>query len=395
MKIFESFKIAIESILANKLRSLLTMLGIIIGVSSVITVVAIGQGGRAALNKEMDTFGANRFMVFYQESDIPFSDSDTFTLQDVDTIKSISPAIESLAPVSRNVNKVKNKGKDLKVSIIATSKDYQNIANLNVTKGRFLNDHDENGRRQVGIISYKLAEKLFGAKDPIGQKIMLENIPFQIVGVLAKSEGMFSHGQDENIFYMPISTYHSLYASKWVDNLEGKAVSGDDVESAISQVINILERRHRRKGRYQAWNAEKEMDAVRNVTGIVALVISIIAGISLLVGGIGIMNIMLVSVTERTREIGIRKALGAKESDILLQFLIESLVLSLIGGVIGMLLGFGISFVISIFAKMPPLFSWQMILVAFIFSAGVGVFFGIYPARKAAYQDPIEALRYE
>lgn len=395
MNIFESIKIAIDSIISNKMRSLLTMLGIIIGVSSVIAVVAIGQGGQAALNKEMDSFGANRFIVFYNQTDTPFSDSDIFSVQDINTIKSISTLVEKLAPVSYDTCKVRNKGKDIKVSITATSADYEDIANLNTAYGRFFNQDDENAKRQVSVINNQLAKELFGSTKAIGKKIMLQNRPFKVIGVLGKEESMMFGARDENIVYIPITTYHLLNSNKWIDNLEGKAASQDEVDRAVSQVLSILERRHRKKDRYQAFNAEKEMNAVRNVTGIVALVISVIAGISLLVGGIGIMNIMLVSVTERTREIGIRKALGARESDIMLQFMIESLVLSFIGGIIGMLLGFGISFVIAKFVKIPPQISWQMIVLAFGFSAGVGVFFGIYPAKKAAYQDPIEALRYE
>jgi putative ABC transport system permease protein len=377
------------------MRSFLTMLGIIIGVSSVIAVVAIGQGGRVVLEKEMDAFGANRFLIFYKETDSPLSDADIFTVQDIKAIKKLSSAIDCLAPVNWDTSNIRNKGRSIKVSIIATTEDYRDISDLKLAQGRFLNEDDNDGKKQVGVINYDLAKELFGSTNAVGKKIMLKNRPFYIVGVLEKGDSMLSQGQDDKVLYMPISTLHSLTATNWIDSIDGKAVSREDVDKAISQAINILERRHRKEDRYQAFNAEKEIDTVRNVTGIVALVISIIAGISLLVGGIGIMNIMLVSVTERTREIGIRKALGARESDILTQFLIESLVISVIGGIIGMLLGFGISLIIAKFAKMPPFISWQMVTVAFSFSAIVGVFFGMYPAKKAARLDPIEALRYE
>jgi len=194
---------------------------------------------------------------------------------------------------------------------------------------------------------------------------------------------------------MPITTYFSFSNTLWLDSIEVNAVSQDRVEEGINDSLNILHRRHRNENKYYAINFEKEMQSVKNATGIVALVISAIAGISLLVGGIGIMNIMLVSVTERTREIGIRKALGAQEKDIMIQFLIESLVLSVLGGFLGMVLGFGVFTGVARLIDIPAVISGQMILLALGFSAGVGICFGLYPARKAAYQDPIEALRYE
>lgn len=391
MNIFESIKIAIDSIISNKIRSFLTMLGIIIGVSSVMAIVAIGQGGQTTLKKEMEMFGANRFGIYYDKK--LESDADYFTIKDINRIKSISTFVEKLAPLSYDLCNIKNKGENIEIHIMATSADYDDIANLNTAYGRFLNEDDEKGKRKVAVIDSKLANKLFGSTKAIGKRIRLYNHSFRIIGVLKEEDSMLG-GRPQNGAYVPISSYQSLQ-EKAITSLEGKAITEDKVDRAISQVLDILERRHRKKDLYGSYNAEKEMDAVNKVTGTVSLVISVIAGISLLVGGIGIMNIMLVSVTERTREIGVRKALGARESDIMMQFLIESLVLSSIGGIIGLLLGFGISLIIAKFIKIPPQISWQMIVLAFGFSGGVGVFFGIYPAKKAAYQDPIEALRYE
>lgn len=396
MNIFESILIAWESIVANKMRSLLTMLGIIIGVSSVITVAALGQGGRIAISKEMDSFGANRFGIYYNyNDDKPITEADTLTLQDIRTITSISPAVEMMAPVNWDSTNIRSKGKELGVRVVATTCEYKDISNLKLASGRFLSSEDDSGKRLVAVINESLAEELFNSNQPIGKKIIVGHRPFRVVGVLGQEASMFSTGQDSMMIYMPISTYFSIGNGRWIDNIEGKAVSQKEVDNAIDQSLNILHRRHRNKNKYSAWNAQKEMDSVNQVTGIVALVISAIAGISLLVGGIGIMNIMLVSVTERTREIGIRKALGAQESDIMLQFLIESLVLSFFGGTIGMLLGFGVSTIIAKMIKMSPSISLKMVALAFGFSASVGVFFGLYPARKAAYQDPIDALRYE
>ncbi|HHY70763.1 MAG TPA: FtsX-like permease family protein [Thermoanaerobacterales bacterium] len=396
MNIFESIVIAWESIVANKMRSLLTMLGIIIGVSSVITVSALGLGGRSAINKEMDAFGANRFGIYYNYNpDNPITEADVFTLQDVAVIKDISPAVEDIAPINWDKVNIQSRGKEIGVQIVATTADYVKIANLKLDAGRFFSQEDDNAKKYVAIISESLSKELFNSSAAIGKKIMVGNRPFKVIGLLGREESVFSMGQDNKMMYIPISTHFSINGSNWINNIEGKAISQIEVDNAINHSLSILHRRHRNKDKYQAWNSQKEMDSVNRVTGIVALVISAIAGISLLVGGIGIMNIMLVSVTERTREIGIRKALGAREIDIMLQFLIESLVLAFFGGTIGMFLGFGASTVIASFIKMPPAISWQMIAIAFTFSAGVGVFFGLYPARKAAYQDPIEALRYE
>jgi len=393
---FESVIIAWESIVANKMRSLLTMLGIIIGVASVITVSALGQGGKAAINKELDAFGANRFEIYYKYNpDKPITEADAFTLQDVRTIKEISPAVEYMAPVSWGSGSIRSKGKEIGVEIVATTADYAKIANLKLDAGRFLNSKDDNAKRYVAVINESLAQELFSSSTALGKKIMVSNRPFKVIGVLAKEESIFSMGQASKLMYIPISTYFTYSGTNWINNIEGKAVSQAEVDKAIQHSLSILHRRHRSEDRYDAWNSQKEIDSVNQVLGIVTVVISAIAGISLLVGGIGIMNIMLVSVTERTREIGIRKALGAHEINIMVQFLIEALVLSFSGGILGLFFGFGVSKIIGWFIKVPTFISWQIIALAFTFSAGVGICFGMYPARKAAYQDPIEALRYE
>jgi len=396
MEILESVLLAWESMKANKLRSLLTMLGIIIGVSSVITVVAIGQGGRAAIDSEMESFGANRFGIYYtSDSNTPITGADEFTLQDINALMEVAPAVKDAAPVSWDSAEIRNKGKYMGVQLVATTESYASIANLKVSEGRFLSKDDDSARSPVTVISAPLARELFGSGDAAGESITVNNRPFRVIGVLKEEQSLFSGGQENMVLYVPISTYFSLYEIRWISNIHGKATSGEEVDNAIDQSLNILHRRHHNKNKYEAWNSEKEMDSVRQVTGIVALIISAIAAISLVVGGIGVMNIMLVSVTERTREIGIRKALGARESDIMLQFLIESMVLTFTGGTMGMILGMGLSFLLAKLIKMPPVISWQMAVTAFVFSAGVGIFFGLYPARRAAYQDPIEALRYE
>lgn len=394
--LLESIRVAFEGIKANKLRSFLTMLGIIIGVASVIAVAAIGQGGRKALQQEMERFGSNRFTIYYNYShDKPITWLDNFTEQDIKVISELAPAVELIVPINYDQATAKAGGKEMEAYIRGTTSDYTRMVNLDIEMGRFFSREDDTARRKVGVINEVLAEEFFPNTNPLGKRIILNNTPITVIGVTKEHDSLISFDGDNGMVFMPIKTFAQVFNNMWIDNLNGKAVSQDKVQEAINQSISILEKRHRTKGKYRGYNMEQEMEMANRVTGIVALVIGAIAAISLLVGGIGVMNIMLVSVTERTREIGLRKALGARRKDILFQFLIEAVVISLIGGMLGMSLGMGGALIFSMIAKWPPLISWRMVVIAFAFSTGVGIFFGIYPANKAAKLDPIDALRYE
>ncbi|MGE5404823.1 MAG: ABC transporter permease, partial [Candidatus Saccharibacteria bacterium] len=283
-------------------------------------------------------------------------------------------------------------------TIVGTEASYAEIHNVAMSKGRFFSAVDAAAGRRVVVINQKLADDMFGAAgDAVGQKLIIGTTPVTVCGVTKNQANMFSGGMESPIAYIPLKLYFAISNANGVWELDGSAVNRDKVEEASKQAIRILELRHRGQTKkvYQVFNMEQQADIANKAMSIVTMFISAIAAISLLVGGIGIMNIMLVSVTERTREIGVRMALGARRQDILVQFLIESMVLSLTGGLVGIGVGLGLTALLCAALKMPFIFSFPVVLGAVIFSMAVGVFFGLYPANRAAKLDPIDALRYE
>lgn len=393
MNIWESIRMALESIRTNKLRSTLTMLGIVIGIAAVIAVVAIGQGGRSLLMTEIERFGTNIFAVYVDfQSDNPVNKKD-FSLEDIDVIKSLVPAIRGISPSDAVASTVRSAKKGKFAQIQGCNGDYAQIHSIQMVQGRFFTNTETRSGRKVIVIDDKLAKDIFGKKKALGQTVTINNAQLTVIGVSRNNSSILNG--NFSTAYLPFGTWQQVFNVDVIKTFEGQPYPGEDLNIAMRQAVKILERKHNSPGRYMSVTAEQQMQIVSKITGVLTLVVGAIAGISLLVGGIGVMNIMLVSVTERTREIGIRKALGATRQDILLQFLIEALVICSIGGVIGMLIGTGGAFLIAYFAKWPPLVSWTTMVVAFIFSSIVGIFFGIYPASKAAKLDPIEALRYE
>ncbi|MCT4660706.1 MAG: ABC transporter permease [Tissierellales bacterium] len=407
MNFRESISIAIKAIWINKMRSLLTMLGIIIGIASVIAVVALGNGTESAINGEFESFGVNRVYLFhnYQEE---ITTKDQMTKEDYNSIRrAMYDKIEhGSITFNKNgtmVNKLTKKEVDLTLN--GVNEEYDSLGKIEVIEGRFLSDSDLQSKRQVAVIDDELAMEIFGKKDVVGSKIVTkmnsQNMTFIVVGVYEKPKSMFSGmgGMEEpkNI-YVPLSVIEqTLGLGNYVYTIEISLKSTENIESDMEQITSLLERKHGNVGeeKYRILSAEGQMEVVNGIMGMLTLVIGAIAAISLLVGGIGVMNIMLVSVTERTREIGIRKALGAKHKDIMMQFLVESIIVSGVGGIIGTLLGMGLAQIISAYIQIPPSTGVGTIAIAWIFSAGVGIFFGLYPANKAAKLDPIEALRYE
>jgi putative ABC transport system permease protein len=391
MNLGESIRVAWDSIRANMLRSILTTLGIMIGITAVIAVVAVGQGGQQAIMKEMEQFGSNLFyvMVDWRRDELPTGKE--FTMQDIEIIKANIPELEYLLPCTQTYSTIKGRDKSKTAEILGTEADYANLHPLKITAGRFLNNSDCQGKRRVAVIDEELAQELFPRTSALGKRIVVGNQALVVCGMVKANNSIF--GMGTKVIYIPTRVWLDIYPDGSISYIEGGTRSPQDVKTAMQSCVKILEKRHHSEGLYQGVDMEQEIQAVNKVTGVMTLVIGIIAGFSLLVGGIGVMNIMLVSVTERTREIGLRMALGARRRDILIQFLIEAIVLCLLGGIIGMALGIGGAFLISVLAKWPPLISWTTVLLAFTFSAAIGIIFGILPANQAANLDPIEALR--
>lgn len=394
MNLLECVRVALEGIMTSKLRSFLTTLGIVIGIAAVIAVVAIGQGGRAVLMAEMEKIGTNIFAIYVDwRSNRPTTNRE-FNLADVAVIKDNVPGVTHLSPVNNAQCNIRGPKDQVSARVIGVSSDYAYIRKFNLKEGHFFTEEDDEGKRRVAVLGEALAGQVFGRTEALGSMITLNNTPFLVVGILAKNESALGFSENPSI-YIPIQAWQSMFNTQAVHSLEGSAASKEQVNEAMHQAVQVLERRHQAPGRYASMSMEQEMQTANKITGIMTLIIGAIAGISLFVGGIGVMNIMLVSVTERTREIGIRMALGARRKDILVQFLIEAVMLCLLGGVIGMALGIGGAFLIAKLAKWPPLVSWWTALLAFAFSAAIGVVFGLLPANKAAKLNPIEALRRE
>lgn len=395
MNFWESVRAAIEGVWTNKLRSSLTMLGIIIGIAAVIAVVAVGQGGRAVLMSELERIGTNLFVVYINWNDERTPTPRDLTIQDAVVIETLAPSVQRTAPSSFANAQIQSGSENTRTQVRGTTASIEQIRSITITAGRFMTDEDVQAGRRVVVIDEELAEQLFPNQNPIGERVILNNSPTQVIGVYQTNETMFVSTGRLSTVYVPITYWQQLFNSNWVHQIDGQAIDRELINQAIDESLGILNRRHQTEERYLSWNLEQELEMADNMSGVMTLVIGAIAAISLFVGGIGVMNIMLVSVTERTREIGLRKALGATRKDILVQFLIEAVTICLIGGAIGILLGVGGAHAIAKIANWPPLISWSSILIAALFSVAVGLFFGIYPANKAAKMDPIEALRYE
>lgn len=400
MSLLDSIKIALSSILAHKLRSTLTMLGIIIGVGSIITVVAIGQGGEAALKAQIAGGGNNTLQLTFKADTEDMlagagstGQQPTFSQEDLMLLKKI-PEVASVITSNNSFGSIDVNDKKITVQIYGITNDYFSVNNITPVKGRLLNSNDVSQVNNAIMINQKAADELYQKEDPVGKIIELKGQTFQIAGVYKGTE-MLGFSLPEAM--IPLSIWPVVYGTDDIQSVTIQAKDVSQMQAAGKKAVDLLNDRKSSdiKGKYEVVNMADIQKNISQVTGIMTAIISSIAGISLLVGGIGVMNIMLVSVTERTREIGIRKALGATRGKILLQFLIESMMLTLLGGMIGILLGVGGAYIVSSFAKWPPLVSGQVVLGGVLFSMIIGIVFGLIPANKAAKLDPIEALRYE
>jgi putative ABC transport system permease protein len=400
-----TFRIALRALARNKLRAFLTMLGIIIGVGAVIAMVAIGEGAKATIRAQIASLGTNVLIVLpgsLNQGGVRggFGSRNTLVEGDAKSIGREISAVAYASPVLRRQEQIVAGNLNWGALTQGVAPDFQQIREWQVADGRFLHDGDMESAAKVAVLGETVVRNLFGNDDPIDAVVRIRNIPFRVVGVLAP-KGQTGQGQDQDdTVLVPYTTMQKrLMRITYVQSIVVSAVNAERVQEAQEQITALLRQRHRigpdREDDFSIRNLSDITEAATTSARVMAVLLGSVASISLLVGGIGIMNIMLVSVTERTREIGIRMAVGARGKDIMLQFLVEAVVMAATGGCIGILLGIGSSEVLNRWAQWPIFISPAIVAIAFLFSGAVGVFFGLYPARKAANLDPIEALRYE
>jgi putative ABC transport system permease protein len=407
-RLLASLRIALRALMVNKMRSALTMLGIIIGVGAVIAMIAVGSGAKRRIAEQIASMGSNLIMVMSGSSTsggmrFGAGTVPTLTADDAKAIQTEIPEVRYTAPSLNGVAQVVYGNQNWSTIIIGTTPEVLDIREWPLDAGRPFTQQDVDGATKVCLLGKTVAENLFGGIDPIGQIVRIKKVPFTVIGALAP-KGQSTWGQDQDdIIFVPLSiAQKQLFGMQFpgmVKTIAVQATGPEVMKEVEEQITDLLRQRHRiqpsQENDFSVRNLTEVMSSAEQSANVMSLLLGAIASISLIVGGIGIMNIMLVSVTERTREIGIRIAVGAKGRDILLQFLIESLVLSLVGGMLGIGVGMTGTLILASFTKWPVLFSMTAILLAVLFSGSVGVFFGFYPARKASLLNPIEALRYE
>lgn len=406
--ILASLRIALRALMVNKMRSALTMLGIIIGVGAVIAMIAVGSGAKQRIAEQIASMGSNMLIVLSGSSTsggLRFGTGTvpTLTVDDAKAILNEIPAVKYVSPILGGVAQVVFGNQNWSTIVNGATPEVLEIRDWPLALGRPFTQQDVDGATKVCLLGKTVVDNLFGGIDPIGQIVRIKKVPFTVVGVLApKGQSTWGQDQDDTIFIPLTTAQKRLFGMQFpgmVRIITVQAREPEVMKNVESQINDLLRQRHRIQPKqdndFSVRNLTEIAASAEQSAGVMSLLLGAIASISLIVGGIGIMNIMLVSVTERTREIGIRIAVGAKGKDILLQFLIESLVLSLIGGIMGIGIGIAGTLVLARFTQWPTLFSIQAILLAFLFSGSVGVFFGFYPARKASMLNPIEALRYE
>ncbi len=403
MDILESVKMAATTLLANKLRSGLTMLGIIIGNASVIAMIGIGEGAQILANKQFQSLGPNTLFI------VPGSPGSrgrvtttprTLVLQDAQAIAKQVRAVQEVAPEINNRITVTYRNKSTTTTVIGTTPNYTTVRSFEIKEGRFFNDFDLKRSRRVAVLAPDLANKIFDNQNPIGQKIRIQNTTFEVIGLTVSKGSSFGNNSDDIVF-IPINTMYSRLVGRTspyginISLISASAKDENSISAAEFQITNLLRRRHKivREDDFTIQTQKNLLEISNTITGALTTMLAAIASISLFVGGIGIMNIMLVSVTERTQEIGLRKAIGATQTDILLQFIIEAVILSVAGGLIGITIGGGTIILVGIFTPLESTISLSAVVLAASVSGGIGLFFGVVPARRAAKLDPMVALR--
>lgn len=405
MNFKESFLTSISALTANKLRALLTMLGIIIGVAAVITMIAIGEGSQKAVMERIQSLGSNLLFISPGAARgggmmvIQFGSSQRLTSADVAELEKNTTSIVALVPEFSRQAQVKFENRNWSTRIVGTIPVYETVRNFAVVQGRYFTNAEEKAAAKVAVIGANIVENLFPTQDPLGKTIRIQGSSFQVIGVLeAKGQSGFQNPDDQVI--VPLTTaQRRLFGVDFLSQVTAQVLDQAHSDNAFYDIERILRRTHKlREEQDNDFTIRNQADIIQTFQETQATFTFLLAGIaavSLLVGGIGIMNIMIVSVTERTREIGIRKAIGARKRDIMLQFLIESVVMSVVGGLMGIAVGILLSYLITTYGNLSPIISMNSIMLSFVFSSCVGIFFGIYPAFKASAANVIDALRYE
>lgn len=408
MDFLQTLKIALRALRTNKMRSFLTMLGIIIGIAAVIAMLAVGSGARYVISQQIASIGSNIILVIPGSTTsgglrMGSGGSQTLTSDDARAIMLECPSVASASGTTRTTSQIVYGNMNWSTLIMGGTPELFDIREWPVASGRSIGQHDVDGAAKVCLLGETVAENLFGGEDPLGKIVRIKKIPFTVIGVLER-KGQSPQGtdQDDTVF-VPLRTAQIKLSRSAFQNGVGaiivQAKSEALLDKAEEEINSLLKQRHRitnnKEADFSTRNLSEILAVAEKASGAMSLLLGAVASISLIVGGIGIMNIMLVSVTERTREIGIRMAIGARKKDILWQFLTEAVLLTMLGGIIGIILGTGGAMIVSQIFSWPTLISIQSVTVAFFFSGAVGIFFGFYPARKAAGLNPIDALRYE